>query len=42
MTLQDYLRHPCGALSIPYWKAQTVQMPPHIRIVHHRDYDAAA
>ena len=42
MTLQDYLRDPCGTLSIPYWKAQTVQMPPHIRIVHHRDYDAAA
>ena len=27
MTLQDYLRDPCGVLSIPYWKAQTVQMP---------------
>lgn len=41
MTLQDYLRDPCGSLSIPYWKAQAMQPPPHMRIVHHRDYDAS-
>lgn len=41
MTLQDYLRDPCGTLSIPYWKAQTIQVPPCMRIVHHRDYHAA-
>lgn len=39
MTLQDYLLAPCGTLSIPYWKAQTVQLPPHMRIVHQQDYD---
>ena len=42
MTLQDYLRDPCGTLSIPYWKAKTVQVPPYMRIVHDREYDAAA
>ena len=42
MTLQDYLRDPCGALSIPYWKSKTVQVPPFMRIVHQRDFDAAA
>jgi len=41
MTLQDYLLDPCGALSIPYWKAQTVQTPSNMCIVHQREYDAA-
>ena len=42
LSLHDYLRAPCAALSIPYWKAQTVQVPPDMRIVHDRDFDAAA
>lgn len=41
MTLQDYLLDPCGTLSIPYWKAQTVQPPLHMRIVHQQDYAPA-
>ena len=41
MTLQDYLHDPCGKLSIPYWKAATVQVPPQMRIVHDRDFVAA-
>ena len=40
MTLQDYLRDPCASLSIPYWKAKTVQVPPHMHILHDKDYDA--
>ena len=40
MTLQDYLRAPYAALSIPYWKVKSVQIPPHMRIVHRRDYHA--
>lgn len=39
MTVQDYLRDPCGALSIPYWKSKTVAIPPFMRIVHQRDWD---
>ena len=42
MTLQDYLRDPCGTLSIPYWKNKTVQVPNFMRIVHARDYDAVS
>nr|MBR4281119.1 GNAT family N-acetyltransferase [Clostridia bacterium] len=42
MTLQNYLCDPCGTLSIPYWKAKAVQVPPHMRIVHDREYNAAA
>ena len=42
MTLQDYLRDPCGTLSIPYWKNKTVQVPNFMRIVHARDYDTDA
>lgn len=41
MMLADYLRDPCGALSVPYWKAKTVLIPPHMRILHHRDYAPA-
>ncbi len=41
MTLREYLSDPCGRLSIPYWKARTVQAPPHMRIVHEREYTAA-
>ena len=42
MTLQEYLRDPCGTLSIPYWKNKTVQVPNFMRIVHARDYDAVS
>lgn len=42
MTLQQYLADPCGTLSIPYWKGKTVAVPPHMGIVHHRDFDADA
>lgn len=36
--LSDYLSDPCGTLSIPYWKAKGVSVPPHMRIVHARDF----
>ena len=42
MTLQEYLRDPCGTLSIPYWKNKTVQVPNFMRIVHARDYGAVS
>ena len=41
MNLADYLRDPCGTLSIPYWKSKAIVMPSNLRIVHQRDYDAA-
>lgn len=33
--LQDYLADPCGALSIPYWKAKAISVPPGMDIVPH-------
>lgn len=41
MNLADYLCAPCGTLSIPYWKNKSITVPPHMRIVHQRDYDAS-
>lgn len=41
MNAADYLRDPCGTLSIPYWKHKAIVAPPHMKIVHERDFDAA-
>ena len=38
ITPAEYLINPCGLLSIPYWKAKIVKIPPDMRIVHDRDY----
>ena len=35
VSLQDYLADPCGTLSIPYWKAKRISVPPGMDIVHH-------
>lgn len=34
ITLTEYLNNPCGTLSIPYWKAKSITLPPDIRILH--------
>lgn len=36
--ISDYLSDPCGTLSIPYWKTKCISVPPHMRIVHDRDF----
>lgn len=41
MTLSDYLRDPCGTLSIPYWKNKSIVIPRRMKIVHQRDFDAS-
>ena len=38
MDRKEYLRDPCGTLSIPYWKARTLPVPDTVRIVHGRDW----
>ncbi len=38
LTLKEYLPDPCGASSIPLWKARRIQIPETMRILHHRDY----
>lgn len=32
--LEEYLKNPCGTLSIPYWKAQKSSPPNTMRIIH--------
>lgn len=39
ISLEEYLRDPCGTLSIPYWKSRSIRIPPHMKIVHARDFD---
>ncbi len=34
VSLQDYLRNPCGELSIPYWKAKQIILPEGMKILH--------
>ena len=38
---EEYLRNPCFVSSIPYWKAQNLQMPPNLHIVHHCLFDSS-
>ncbi len=38
LSLQAYLADPCGTASLPYWKCRTIAVPPHMKIVHERDY----
>lgn len=40
ISLTEYLKNPCGTLSIPYWKNKNIITPEHIKIVHQRDYSA--
>ena len=35
ITLREYRANPCGTLSIPYWKAKGISIPPGMEIVHH-------
>ena len=38
---EAYLQNPCRFSSIPFWKAQNINVPEGMAIVHHEDYDAA-
>ncbi|MCI7650092.1 MAG: GNAT family N-acetyltransferase [Oscillospiraceae bacterium] len=38
ITLTEYLNNPCGALSIPYWKAKNIVIPPDMKIQHNKDF----
>ncbi len=38
ITLTEYLNNPCGTLSIPYWKAKNITIPPDIKILHDKDF----
>lgn len=36
--VEDYLKNPCGTLSIPYWKHQSIVLPNNMKIVHQSKY----
>ena len=38
--LTEYLKNPCGTLSIPYWKAKNIVIPPEMKILHDKDFSA--
>ncbi len=40
ISLESYLRDPCGTTSIPYWKYKTVAVPPNVKIVHQGEMSA--
>ncbi|MBR3754156.1 MAG: GNAT family N-acetyltransferase [Clostridia bacterium] len=40
VTLAEYLNNPCGTLSIPYWKAKNITIPPDMKILHDRDFSS--
>ena len=35
ISIREYRADPCGTLSIPYWKAKEISVPPGMEIVHH-------
>ncbi|MDE7361006.1 MAG: GNAT family N-acetyltransferase [Oscillospiraceae bacterium] len=41
ITIEEYRNDPCKALSVPYWKAKNLSVPPNMKIVHDSEYDAA-
>ena len=41
ISISEYRADPCGSLSIPYHKAKDLLLPPHLRIVHQRDFQNA-
>lgn len=40
ITLTEYLDNPCGTLSIPYWKAINITIPPDMKIIHDNDFSS--
>lgn len=41
ISVSDYLRDPCGSLSIPYWKASKINLPDNMKILHQREFSEA-
>ena len=38
MDVAEYLRDPCGASSLPFWKTERIAIPAHMRVVRDADY----
>ena len=41
MMREIYRQNPCGASSLPFWKAKAITIPENMRIVHDRDFQEA-
>ena len=39
ITAEDYRKDPCGAFSLPYWKAKSIAIPTHMQIVREDQLD---
>lgn len=39
MTLDVYVKNPCGVSSLPYWKTGRFPVPDHMKILHHSQFD---
>jgi len=39
MTINEYRKNPCRALSIPYWKAKVTTLPETMKILHDSEFD---
>lgn len=35
----EYLKNPCGVLSIPYWKEQGITLPDNMKILNDKEYN---
>lgn len=38
ISLEEYLRDPCGSLSVPLWKWRRMTVPGNLKILHQRDF----
>lgn len=38
--IESYKANPCKTLSIPYWKAKSISIPPNMKIVHDSEFDS--
>mgnify|MGYP001076486808 CR=1 FL=1 len=41
VTKKEYLKNPCRAASVPYWKFMEITVPNEMKILHHDDYREA-
>lgn len=39
ISVKEYKANPCRSLSIPYWKAKNMLLPPDIQIVHDNEFN---
>lgn len=40
VAIEEYLKNPCRAASVPYWKLQGLDVPDGMKILHQEDYKA--